>query len=470
MSTDKSHRMSRFRLTLMISLFLGIGVFLRVYQLDRQSLWGDELFSVHSSSIDSWSEFFKVISSDPHPPLFQIILKLWLKIPFQNQEILAKIFSLTVSILNLILVWLLSGHLSIKIRLLFLFLFSVSPGAIYYAQEVRSYSLLLLLSTIFFLLVTKLKNPVIKQKSILISLLVLSILISYIHLFGFIYSGFLILFLFLIHSFSERKISIVFLTIGIIVILAYFPFLIHLKQAGRIETAGWISAPDSILFLGFYNLFFSVSIKHLILTVILPLILFLVLLIRNLVNIKISNWNFQTSTIYLFVALSIIFLTTLFSFYIPITTSRNWIVTLPLIYYFISVEMSSLKYFKFFILILILSVVFSLMSLRKNFYIEFKEDWRGATQVISGKCPGPLVLTDAFPEFFNLYLKWNKVQDIHFDWNYNLETANQTYICLVSRKLGGNNLKVEPKESYRFIEKYEVLGFEIKKFKKVNLF
>ncbi|TGL04516.1 dolichyl-phosphate-mannose--protein mannosyltransferase [Leptospira bouyouniensis] len=459
---------SRAKLFCIVTLCFGLGSFLRLYQLDRQSLWGDELFSVYASSIDSWSEFTNVISADPHPPLFQILLKFWLKIPLENKELLAKFFPLSFSLINLFIVWFLSGHLNSKVRLLFLFLITTSPGAIYYAQEVRSYSLLLTFSTMLLLLLTKLRNPIIQQKGVLVSFFIITVLISYVHLFGFILAGFLLLSLFISNSISTRKISFIFLTFGILLLLFYLPFLIHLKQAGKIETAGWIPPPDYVLYFGYFNLFSSVSMKHIIWTLVFPLVIFTFLCIRKIYMYiqKKLRFEFDSAGFYLLISFLILLITSIFSYFIPISTSRNWIITLPLVYYFVSKELSSFKYSNYLIILILICLFFSFLNLKKNFYISFKEDWRGATQVIIKNCQTSAVFSDAFPEFFNLYLSWNHEKNVHVDWNHQLENVTQSSFCLISRKLGGNNLNVKVKDDYQFDRSDEVLGFEIKKYKK----
>ncbi|TGK48544.1 hypothetical protein [Leptospira bouyouniensis] len=244
--------------------------------------------------------------------------------------------------------------------------------------------------------------------------------------------------------------------------------MIHLKQAGKIETAGWIPPPDYVLYFGYFNLFSSVSMKHIIWTLVFPLVIFTFLCIRKIYMYiqKKLRFEFDSAGFYLLISFLILLITSIFSYFIPISTSRNWIITLPLVYYFVSKELSSFKYSKYLIILILICLFFSFLNLKKNFYISFKEDWRGATQVIIKNCQTSSVFSDAFPEFFNLYLSWNHEKNVHVDWNHQLENVKQSSFCLISRKLGGNNLNFKVKDDYQFDRSDEVLGFEIKKYKK----
>ena len=51
---------------------------LRVYELDYQSLWSDEIFSlITADPMLSLREFWDRVLADTHPPIYYLLLRLW---------------------------------------------------------------------------------------------------------------------------------------------------------------------------------------------------------------------------------------------------------------------------------------------------------------------------------------------------------------------------------------------------------
>ncbi|XDD45027.1 dolichyl-phosphate-mannose--protein mannosyltransferase [Leptospira sp. WS39.C2] len=426
-----------------------------MYRLDRQSLWTDELYSVYASSLKNWNVFWDYLASDPHPPLFQVLLAFWMNINPNPTEFYIKLFPIFISILNLIVLFFLTKSWENSKRFIFLFLFSFSPGAIYYAQEVRSYSLLLCLSSVILVIFDGFLGQS-RDKKRLTLILVLSVLISYVHLFGFIFVGslyFIFWIKFLIEKDNKSKDLII---IGILTFIFFIPFIYQLLNGSKIATAGWIDPPGFVLYLSYYSLFFYTSKKFLFLTVLVPIgffFFYLYTLIKR--KTKQNEFRFSNSEIYLLVAIFLILITSIFSFFKPIVTNRNWIVTLPLVYLFVSDKVSTYRYRKYFLVGLLLLTLFSMIDFKKNFYIIFKEDWRGATNYIAKECNHPIVLSNATPEYIDLYLNWFNVKN--FDSllvNKNI-SINQDRICELNRLLGGNGESIQNRKGWK-MEKEEV--------------
>ena len=80
-------------------LILGLAAALRISLLFfRGTLWFDELFSIHFSSLESWALSWKYWTLETNPPLYTFILRFWLKLgsaanPFFTRS-LALIFGL----------------------------------------------------------------------------------------------------------------------------------------------------------------------------------------------------------------------------------------------------------------------------------------------------------------------------------------------------------------------------------------
>jgi uncharacterized membrane protein len=122
---------------------------LRLYALEYQSLWSDEIFSlIVADPTLTFREFWDRVLADTHPPIYYLVLRLWSSL-FGQSEFAARVPSALFGILAICAAATLPGwSLSKSARLALPLLTAASPGAAWYDREVRSYALLLLLSTI----------------------------------------------------------------------------------------------------------------------------------------------------------------------------------------------------------------------------------------------------------------------------------------------------------------------------------
>lgn len=459
----------KIRMEVGIVASISLGVFLRFFRIDRQSLWGDEFFSVYASSLSDWTEFWSYIENDPHPPLFQILLSLWIRFLPNFTEIGVKIFPVFISILNLILIFVLTKRWDTAKRFLFIFFISLSPGAIYYSQEVRSYSLLLCLTSVIVVLVHNLEFH--KERSFSwICIGLVSVLTSYVHLFGFIFVGSIFLVYWLLSLKNRNPYAGRFFVLGILNVILFLPFIYHLTRSTKIETAAWIDPPNLVLFLTYYSLFYATSKKIFLLTFVVPLIVFVFLVIRNIQKRKerSTQFFFSNSTNFLLVAGFILTSTLLFSFYKPIVTNRNWIVTLPLLYLFAADQLGEKLRNKYVVFLLFLITLVSLFEFKKNFYNAFKEDWRGTAKFVSLNCTKPLVLTDSFPEFLSVYLRWNQIEGVQPLMLREPLDISQSSICVVKRQIGGNGMTFSSNLNFQKVKEATLYGFTVEEYAKVK--
>lgn len=117
-----------------------------------QSLWLDEAISFTAvKNYHFWEIITKFAPGDVHPPLYYLLLKLWTDI-FGYSEISLRFPSVIAGVIAVFLVIRIGEKLfNRKIGLLAGLFLAVNPLAIYYSQEARMYSLVLLtvLLTIF---------------------------------------------------------------------------------------------------------------------------------------------------------------------------------------------------------------------------------------------------------------------------------------------------------------------------------
>ncbi len=155
------------KISLILFCFVFIaGVLLRFYHLDVQSLWSDELFTV-AAALDvgegkNWLDFTpKVIpelthedsfitwkAADNTPPLFDLMLMVWAKIFGESDFALRSLPAVLGSLASAVLFFGLRRSLGVWPALCAAALVAFSPKAVEYSQEVRAYTLALLLAAV----------------------------------------------------------------------------------------------------------------------------------------------------------------------------------------------------------------------------------------------------------------------------------------------------------------------------------
>ena len=165
-----------------------LGVVLRFYVLGFQSLWSDELASWDISNRETISQVIGGVRSDVHPPLYFLILRLaqWI---FGDSEWALRLPSAFAGWLCIPAIYLLGKRLYSEregiIAALFL---AVFWAPIYYSQEARAYSMLILLSilTTYFwwgvMLGLRYRRELPTREAVLY--VICALLCAYVHYFG----------------------------------------------------------------------------------------------------------------------------------------------------------------------------------------------------------------------------------------------------------------------------------------------
>jgi uncharacterized membrane protein len=222
---------------------------LRLWALTDSCLWFDEIFSVHAAE-HSWSEIFWFVAQDLiHPPLFYLLLKVWIAAGGESLFWL-RLFPVLFSLLAVWPFYLLCRELRLRFTSIGLALvfFSVNGALIKYAQEVRMYSLLLFLSLVSLWLFTRF---FFRGKNIWI-LTIVNALMIYTHYFGWFVVTAEVLAIFLFQRIKIRHVLIMF---GI-QMLVFVPWIWALLKAagtgaGVEQNIGWIARPGISAILDF---------------------------------------------------------------------------------------------------------------------------------------------------------------------------------------------------------------------------
>lgn len=147
MSVFKAEKMN----LLILPGILLLGGVLRIYNLTHESFWLDEIFSIQFVATRS---LFQVITDsfcvDYHPFVYYAVLDVWCSI-LGCSDFICRLLSVILGILCIVSVYILAKGVfrDERTALLSAFLFSISPTAIRYSQEVRMYVLLLLIWPLF---------------------------------------------------------------------------------------------------------------------------------------------------------------------------------------------------------------------------------------------------------------------------------------------------------------------------------
>ncbi len=130
-------------------LTLVVAAALRIQLLTiRGTLWFDEMFSVHFSSLP-WGQALHLWSLETNPPLYLLFLRWYLRVIGQQPEWLIRLPSLVFSLLALVALFLFSERLfSRRVAGFASLFFALSQIQIILGTETRSYSLLSLLTII----------------------------------------------------------------------------------------------------------------------------------------------------------------------------------------------------------------------------------------------------------------------------------------------------------------------------------
>ncbi len=140
--------MNKTKIALLLVIILGIGLFLRIYNLNKHDFWYDEalsLLTVRDVTPQTALNYCKISSG--WDITFFTLLYLWAHLV--TDDSLFRLLPLIFGILSIILIYSVGKKLfDSKTGLISAFLLAISPFHIYYSQELRSYSLVTLLSLV----------------------------------------------------------------------------------------------------------------------------------------------------------------------------------------------------------------------------------------------------------------------------------------------------------------------------------
>jgi uncharacterized membrane protein len=216
---------------------------LRFWNLTASCLWFDEIFSVHAAE-HSWNSILSFVALDLiHPPLFYVLLKIWIIIGGESLfwlRILPVLFAI-LTVFPLIALYR-TLRLDPWVQCIALFLIAVNGSMIKYSQEVRMYSLLLFLSLFSYWLFARYFR---KGKSFA-ALLIINIILVYTHYFGWFVVSSEIAAIVILQREKWLKMTAMFA----ITLLVFIPWIYAISNAaqqgeGLSQNIGWMTRPGA---------------------------------------------------------------------------------------------------------------------------------------------------------------------------------------------------------------------------------
>lgn len=129
-----------------LAVILAVAAGLRVWGLAAEGLWADEAFVVALSRLELGGLFRLSIASDTHPPLHALLLRAWMRL-FGSSEEAVRSLSVLFGVAGVGLSARLGARLlGEEAGLQAALLLATSPYHVYYSQETRGYTLLVLLA------------------------------------------------------------------------------------------------------------------------------------------------------------------------------------------------------------------------------------------------------------------------------------------------------------------------------------
>ena len=321
----------RTRRSAAIAAVLVLAAVLRVYGLVRQSAWADEITTLFiADPSHAFGRFWELVLSDTHPPLYYLLMRWWFAV-FGQSDLAARLPSIIFGISTVGAAAIVFKPCRFRVRLALMLFLAVSPGAIEYAQEARSYSLLLFLATI----VTGLCFRIIQQRNdsdrdLLRSIMLLTsvgTIAAYTHYFGFLIALAAVL-VAMVSVLGRRRPFIAAATGLAILVAAVVPWIFyhaHYMSYG-LRMSGWIAGfSASAMVSWFIALWLGGNLALIGLAVGAGTHL-------SLPRFRALARNEATYRIALVLPLLTLGMALAVSCYAPVITSRNLIVVLPALY------------------------------------------------------------------------------------------------------------------------------------------
>lgn len=230
---------NKFSYLILLICIIAVGLFLRIYQLGYDQLWTDEAFTGYIALTEEWLTYLRI---DNTPPLYYLIQRAWCG-PVTCNEFVLRLPSVFAGGFFILLIGMFCKQLfGKKVAIIIVLIAALSPIHIYYSQEARVYSILLLTLLIFLYLQWHLINKEAKpgEYFLFFSICLIAFFLHYFSLIVIV----VCLFVFTVENIlNYRKISRgYFIAVGLSIAL-FIPWLLFsvLNENATSSELGWIA-------------------------------------------------------------------------------------------------------------------------------------------------------------------------------------------------------------------------------------
>lgn len=227
---------------LLLFLIILLALFLRLYGLDVQSLWLDELYTMREADpAISWKDTLDlVMTNEGQSPLFFFMEK-FIFLLFGHTGAIARLLPALAGTAGVYAIYLLGRELhSSRSGLIAAALTAVNYFHIYYSQDARGYSFLFLFSCLSFLFFVKLLRDLNARHAVVYGLCTLALMyFHYYSVFALLAQLLVLLYVFIRSNGQRVSLFRFFGLSGLIVLIGYSPMIPSLLKMSEVRES-WI--------------------------------------------------------------------------------------------------------------------------------------------------------------------------------------------------------------------------------------
>jgi mannosyltransferase len=422
---------------ILLSLIL-LSFLFRIYKLNFQSPWGDELFTlINSHSNKSLGDIFNALKGDVHPPLYYYIVHFFLEI-FGDTAYVARFVSILFGVGGMVVLYYLGKELfNKKVALTAVLLLVVNHFHIYYSQEARMYTMLFFTTTLSFLFLIRFIKTSTLKSALLYSITTVLLVNTHFYSLFALFAQYLILLYFILKPYNTTSTKLFTYTFisGVITGISFIPSIVIFLSTSGIKSF-WIKAPERDVFTSMFKEFFGFS-EIAIFIAIVGLLYFLFKTFNedDIKDHKIDPekdkpvFAFYILFVWLFTLILIPFV--LSYVHLPMIVSRYFINILPPIFLIIAAGITYIKNSVIRATLLSLFVLFSftdLINVRDYYGRVMKTQYREVSDFVKANRKNNEKVLSSFEYYFSYYLKKdenNEVTNSSLNQYVNRLEANQ---------------------------------------------
>lgn len=462
----------------LLLIIILLGLILRIYDIGGESLWLDEFISLKFARLNLGGIIGRIYyDSENNPPLYFMFLHYWIVL-FGDSEASLRMTTVVFNTASIIVLYILGRALfNKKTGLLASLIFSVSAYQIYYSQEARAYSLMVLLGLLSLFFLLRLMNKFDLRSAFGYALF--SGLLLYTHYYGLLIIAAENLYFFsimLLQRSGKKKGLIRWISLQVILSILFVPGFSMLMAGHALEEGFWLAKPDLTTVM---NSFIEYSGSEALLALFFILGVFavvhaVVILYKNrsenfvnTVRAMFINKESDVKSMYLLLTLIVVMIVIPYVvslFYRPVYHDRYSIMASPALYLLAAKGIMCIRITRLQYLIVLLILVLSFLNIYGYYKGVDKHQWREAIEYIESEAEYGDVLM-VYPPFesygagYYLGRKDLKVRPFsdRSELSRNLE-GKELWVVL-SDKVYDGNLNQEALENlYRIIKIQEYKG------------